>query len=99
MVVANQERSDDWILHDARIRDPVLRVADAGILKPCGVAVLLEAFGSGRRRGCHQTASNSRLGRHATGSAIQRLMSDSCQPVPLTLILIWGGNVPSAILR
>jgi hypothetical protein len=35
----------------------------------------------------HQTASNSRFGRHATGSAIQRLMSDSCQPVPLALIL------------
>jgi hypothetical protein len=33
------------------------------------------------------------------GSAIQRLMSDSRQPAPLTLILIWGGNVPSAILR
>src|SRR6185295_2225788 len=40
-----------------------------------------------------QTASNSRFGRHATGSAIQRLMSDSRQPLPLMLILICGGNV------
>src|SRR5205823_13631245 len=40
----------------------------------------------------HQTASNSRSGRHETGSAIQRLMSDSCQPLPLTLILICGGE-------
>jgi hypothetical protein len=35
----------------------------------------------------HRTSSNSRFGRHETGSAIQRLMSDSCQPVPLVLIL------------
>ena len=35
----------------------------------------------------HRTLSNSRFGRHETGSAIQRLMSDSCQPVPLVLIL------------
>jgi hypothetical protein len=45
------------------------------------------------------SASDSRFGRHETGSAIQWLMSDSCQPVPLTLILIWVGNVPSAIFR
>ena len=47
----------------------------------------------------HRTSSSSRFGRHETGSVIQRLMSDSCQPVPLTLILIWDGKVPSAILR
>jgi len=35
----------------------------------------------------HRTLSNSRFGRHETGSAIQRLMSDSCHPVPLVLIL------------
>src|SRR5207237_8751230 len=35
----------------------------------------------------HPTASSSRFGRHPTGSAIQRLMSDSCQPAPLVLIL------------
>ena len=35
----------------------------------------------------HRTSSNSRFGRQETGSAIQRLMSDSCQPVPLVLIL------------
>jgi hypothetical protein len=33
----------------------------------------------------HQTSSNSGFGRHETGSAIQRSMSDSCQPVPLAL--------------
>src|SRR5512143_2386750 len=47
----------------------------------------------------NQTSSNLRFGRHETGSAIHWLMSDSCQPLPLTLILICGGNVPSAILR
>jgi len=31
-------------------------------------------------------ASAPPFGRHPTGSAIQRLMSDSCQPVPLALI-------------
>ena len=31
--------------------------------------------------------SDSCFGRHAAGSAIQRLMSDSCQPAPLLLIL------------
>jgi hypothetical protein len=36
----------------------------------------------------HTTSSNLRFGRHAAGSATQRLMSDSCQPLPLTLILI-----------
>ena len=46
-----------------------------------------------------QTSSNWPIGRHDTGSAIQRLMSDSRQPAPLTLILIWAGNVPSVILR
>jgi hypothetical protein len=35
----------------------------------------------------HRISSNSRFGRHETGSAIQRLMSDSCQPAPLVLIL------------
>ena len=35
----------------------------------------------------HRTSSNSPFGRHPTGSAIHRLMSDSCQPVPLVLIL------------
>src|SRR6516162_8799726 len=35
----------------------------------------------------HGISPNSRFGRHPTGSAIQRLMSDSCQPVPLVLIL------------
>jgi len=35
----------------------------------------------------HRISSNSPSGRHPTGSAIQRLMSDSCQPVPLVLIL------------
>ena len=45
------------------------------------------------------SASDSRFGRHPTGSATHRLMSDSFHPAPLTLILIWGGNVPSAILR
>lgn len=35
----------------------------------------------------HRTSSNSGFGGHPTGSAIQRLMSDSCQPVPLVLIL------------
>lgn len=34
-----------------------------------------------------QISSNCPLGRHEAGSAIQRLMSDSCQPVPLVLIL------------
>jgi integrase len=47
----------------------------------------------------HLTSSHGRLGRHETGLAIQRLMSDSCHPVPLVLILSWAGNVPSAILR
>jgi hypothetical protein len=46
-----------------------------------------------------QDASNSPFGRHPIGSATHRLMSDSLHPAPLTLILIWGGNVPSAILR
>jgi len=35
----------------------------------------------------HRTSSNSPFGRQATGSAIQRLMSDSCQPVPFVEIL------------
>lgn len=35
----------------------------------------------------HRTGSNSSFGCHATGSAIQRLMSDSCHPDPLVLIL------------
>jgi hypothetical protein len=52
-----------------------------------------------RHDGYHRTSSNPLFGRHETGSEIQRSMSDSCQPVPLVLILICGGNVPSAILR
>lgn len=36
--------------------------------------------------GHHRTLSNSLFERHETGSAIQRLMSDSCQPEPLVLI-------------
>ena len=44
-------------------------------------------------------ATDRHVGRHAAGSAIQRLMSDSRQPAPLTLILSWAGNVPSPILR
>jgi hypothetical protein len=47
----------------------------------------------------HQTSSNWRFGRQDTGSAIQRLMSDSCHPVPWVLILSCAGNVPWAILR
>jgi hypothetical protein len=35
----------------------------------------------------HRTSSKSRSGRHETGLPIHRLMSDSCQPVPLVLIL------------
>ncbi len=33
-------------------------------------------------------------GRHAPGLATHRSMSDSRQPAPLTLILIWAGNLP-----
>ena len=40
-----------------------------------------------RRSTRHRISSNSRFGRHPTGSAIQRLRSDSCQPVPWVLIL------------
>jgi hypothetical protein len=46
-----------------------------------------------------QTSSTLLFGRHDTGSAIHRLTSDSRQPAPLTLILIWAGNVLSVILR
>jgi hypothetical protein len=38
-----------------------------------------------------QNSSTSLFGRHDTGSAIQRLMSDSRQPAPLTLILTSSG--------
>jgi hypothetical protein len=48
----------------------------------------------------HPTLSSlSRPGLHDTGLSIQRLMSDSRQPALLVLILSWGGNVPSVILR
>ena len=59
---------------------------------------LARALERGATRPCRPLSASS-IGRHATGLATQRSMSDSLQPAPLTLILIWGGNVPSAILR
>ena len=66
----------------ARVADAV----DPGRIKPRGLTLIDEVFGDDRNDRPHRDSSPSSFGRHPTGSAIQRVMSDSCQPVPLALI-------------
>ena len=64
--------------------------AEAGPVHRCQQQKDMPPDGLASKAGNHRphlTLSNSRFGRHETGSAIQRLMSDSCHPVPLVLIL------------
>lgn len=69
----------------------------SGQMSPFGPAV--HYFRLAPERTSPVQATDRHVGRHAAGSAIHLLMSDSRQPEPLTLILSWAGNVPSPILR
>jgi hypothetical protein len=94
-IALNEFKFDPWLKHARAIGDIFRLRRLAKMRQPKAIRPDISPVMYGPPTGGHatldeqlnQTSSHSRFGRHDTGSAIQRFMSDSCQPVPLALIL------------